>query len=409
MVKKGRYSLFMLAVVCGMGSCSPKKSLPDLRESYSYKDTKPFGASVAYHIFANAYPEQNVELIKKDFAESSPDRYNQWDYDTSSLYINISRNFFISNRDAESLLDFAYKGNTVFIASAIIDTNLLAKIYCKQKADLSVYMSNGDQLIYTSLRYTDELSLYKDSFRYFYYPFNKYFSEINSSYARKAGGNADGKTNFFAFFWGKGRIFFHCEPRAFSNYFLLTGNNSLYMQELMQMLPAHPQNIYWDNIHNTRNFRSDGDEGSVSTLDMLMKYPALSRAFFISLGLLLLYIFFNSKRRQRIIPVIKPTENNSIAFTEAIAGLYLGKKDNKLISEKMITYFNEHVRSKYLMHINVQDPGYADMLSRKSGVSSEITAPLADAMRQMAASPRVSDQQLLLLNGLTEKFFKNKI
>ena len=393
----------MLAAVFGMLSCNRRQGLPDLRESYSYKDTKPFGAKLAYRILANAYPEQNIELVKKDFAENY-----EWDYDTSSVYINISRNFFISNRDAESLLDFAYKGNSIFIAAENIDTNLLAKIYCKEKTDLGVYMNSEDPIRYTSVRYTDQLSLYKDSFRYFYFPFNKYFSEINSSYARKAGVNAGGKTNFFAFFWGKGRIFFHCGPRAFSNYFLLTGNNSLYMQELMQILPATPEHIYWDDIHNTRNYRSE-DDGSFSTLGTLMKYPSLSRAFFISLGLLLLYIFFNSKRRQRIIPVIRPAENNSIAFTEAIAGLYLGKKDNKLISEKMITYFNEHVRSKYLMHMNVQAPGYADMLSRKSGVSSEITAPLADAIRKTSASPRVSDQQLLLLNGLTERFFKNKI
>ena len=180
------------------------------------------------------------------------------------------------------------------------------------------------------------------------------------------------------------------------------------MQELMQMFPATPQTIYWDNLHSGRNLRQ-GDGHHPSTLSTLMKYPSLARAFFILLGLLLLYILFNSKRRQRIIPVIKPVENNSIAFTEAIAGLYIGKKDNKLISEKMITYFNEHVRSKYMMQMNVQDRGYADLLSRKSGVSSEITEPLAEAIRAIAASTRVTDQQLLLLNGLTEKFFKNKI
>jgi len=374
-----------------------------MHETYSYKDTKPFGASVAYSMLNEAYPFKYPELIKKDFA----DNY-QWEYDTSSLYVNISKNFFLTDRDAESLFDFVYKGNTVFISAENIDSNLLSKVHAKTDRDFSIFFYGDGPLRYTSAGLTKNLSAYKDSFQYFYYPFYNYFSETKGLHAQPAGVNHYGDKNFCAFFWGKGRIYLHCEPRALSNYFLLSGNNYLYMEEIIRLLPGMPENIYWDDLHRTQNYRSRGD-GSFSTLDTIMKYPALARAFFIALGLILLYVFFSSKRRQRIIPVIKPAENNSVAFTEAIAGLYLGKKDNKLIAEKIITYFNEHVRSKYFMQMNIQDEAYADMLSRKSGVSTEITIPLAKTMRSVTASPRVNDRQLLLLNGLTEKFFKNKI
>ena len=403
MRKHCNHIIFLLLACLSFAACRTKRRLPDLRETYSYKDNKPFDASVAYSMLKEAYPHQYPELIEKEFA----DNY-QWDYDTSSLYVNISRNFFLSDRDAESLLDFVYKGNTVFISAENIDSNLLSKVHAKTAKDLSVLIYREDPLRYTSTGLTKKLSVYKESFQYFYYPFTNYFTDIKGLHAQPAGVNQDGSTNLCAFFWGKGRIFLHCEPRALSNYFLLSDNNYLYMEEIIRLLPGMPENVYWDDLHRMQNYRSRGD-GSFSTFDTIMKYPALARAFFIALGLLLLYIFFNSKRRQRIIPVIKPAENNSVAFTEAIAGLYLGKKDNKLISEKMITYFNEHVRSKYFMQMNIQEQGYADMLSRKSGVSTDITIPLAQAMRSVTASPRVSDQQLLLLNGLTEKFFKHKI
>jgi len=137
-----------------------------------------------------------------------------------------------------------------------------------------------------------------------------------------------------------------------------------------------------------------------------MKYPPLAKAFFIALGLLLLYMFFNSKRGQRVVPVVKKTENTSIAFAEAIAGLYINKKDNKIIAEKIITYLNEYIRTKLFISININDVGYAEILSRKSAVEPDVINELVSVIKAIQKSEKVTDAQLLKLNGLTEKFFK---
>ncbi len=402
MVKQTTHIIFYgLLLVFFYGCTEETNKKPDLRESFSYRDPRPFGTSVAYAITKNIFTPQKVDINKTPFA----DNYG-WDYDTASLYINISRNYYVTERDAESLLDFVYKGNTAFISADNYDTLLLNKLYCKQnEADFySKYMLS--EMRNTSSKLTDGLTIYDEKFSYFYFPFSNYFKEINGSYARIVGYNDAGKANFFVFLWGKGRVYFHNEPRTFSNYFLLTKNNYLYLQSILQMMPARPLNIYWDNYYSNKNYVANAE--NKSTLDTIMKYPPLAKAFFIAIGLLLLYIFFNSKRRQRIVPVIKPTQNTSIAFAEAIAGLYLNKKDNKIIAEKIITYFNEHVRSKYFVTINVNDPNYADTLSRKSGVAFEIVDELTATIKTINNSPTVSDEQLLHLNGLTEKFFKNK-
>ncbi len=379
-------------------SCMPKKSaLPDLKESFSYQDTRPFGTSVAYSILKNSYPDNEIEINKTEFAENY-----SLTYDTAAVYINISRNYFVTEKDADALLEFVYKGNTAFISAQRFDTLLLNKIYCKKADDFNFYTKVP--YTNTSVSYTEDLSLYKDSFHFFYYPLDNYFSELNSSYARKVGVNENGKTNMFAFLWGKGRIYFQCEPRAYSNYFLLTNNNYKYWKELLQMLPANPSYVYWDNYYARKNF-GGGNKGG-STLSEIMKRPPLKAAFFISLFSLLLFVLFGLKRKQRIIPVIKPTDNTSIAFAEAIAGLYLSKKDNKVVAEKMITYFNEHVRTKYFLNIHINDSSYADILSRKSAVPIDITKQLTDSILSINASVKVSDEQLLLLNGLMEKFFK---
>lgn len=404
MLERAKHIFFFITVIAAFASCNQKAALPDLRETYGYKDTKPFGGYAAYNMLRASYPAKTISIVKRDFA----DNYN-WDYDTKSVYVNISKNFFVTPRDATAILDFVYKGNTAFISAANIDSVLLAKIYCKQSTPMSASMMMAG-FRKTGVNFAEAITPGATTYNYFYFPFTSSFPEINGTYARITGYNENKEANSILFFWGKGRLYLHTEPRAFSNYFLLSNDNYKYLQGLLSVLPEEPQNIYWDDVYSKRNYRrDDGDDKDFSTFDTIMKYPALKSAFWITLGLLLLYIFFNSKRRQRIVPVVKKPENTSIAFAEAIAGLYLNEKDNKLIAEKMITYFNEFLRTKYFITGNIHDPAYADMLSRKTGAPQETTAALTNTIVNIGASIKVSDQQLLVLNGLIEKFYKNKV
>ena len=57
---KNKHIVFVCILLGMLQACTPKKSLlPDLRESFSYLDTKPFGTSVAYSIFKTAYPKND--------------------------------------------------------------------------------------------------------------------------------------------------------------------------------------------------------------------------------------------------------------------------------------------------------------------------------------------------------------
>jgi hypothetical protein len=394
-------NIFLIIVaICFLNACAPQGDNIDLRESFVYNDTRPFGASVAYGLMQNAYTSNKLEINKQTFSEN----YG-WSYDKGSLYFNISRNYYASDKDVESLLEFVYKGNTAFISSSHFDSILLDKIFCKQADVDNVFFAEAYQN--TAVNFVPELGTNSDPYTYFYYPFNNYFTGIHENYGRKIAVNDNGKTNLFVFFWGKGRLYLHCEPRAFSNYFLLSKNNYLYMKQVMQMLPANPENIYWDDFYAKKNYGGSNDKPK-STFSEIFKHPPLKAAFWIGLALLTLYILFGMKRRQRVVPVEKPVENTSVAFAEAIAGLYLSKKDNKVIADKMITYFNEQVRTRYFLHININDSSYADLLSRKSGVAYEQTKALANTILSLNASYKVSDTELLTLNGQIEKFFKHK-
>ena len=384
-------------------SCTFRSRLPDLRESYSHTDTKPFGAYIAKSILQNGFPDNYVQTVKEPFEKTAA----VFD-DTSSVYFCVSRNLLIGESDVESILDFVYKGNTAFFAAANFDTLLLNKIFCKVKEETIISASMPwNYYRQTSVRLIEDLSTAKDSFGYFYEPFRRYFSEINERYSRIIGYNAGGKTNCIVFFWGKGKLFLHSDPRAFSNYFLLKNDNYKYMEALTQIMGADPQHVYWNDYYAKLNRKKDPGSSN-SSLKEIFKYPPLQAAFWLLLLMLLLFILFGRKRRQRVIREIKPNQNSSVAFTETIARLYIQKHDNKNIADKMITYFHEFIRNNYYLNTNTGNKDFITALSRKSGVSEEKTIALFNAINHANQNSVIDDYQLLSLNGQIQQFYKKR-
>ena len=386
-----------------MQSCTDKNGLPDLRETYQYKDAKPFGGKVAHTIFSEIYSNKSININKKSFSKFRYDTYA----DSGSVYMSISRSFYCTEDDADAIMDFVEEGHTMIIASSVIDTVLLDRVYSKQAKKTFENFFLGKLYDYTnvSLLLTEQGKINK--FQYYYHPFNNYFSEIDSTSGKAVGFDASGRPNAIVLFLGKGRLYLHCDPRAFSNYFLLKDNNYQYMQQFLQLMKPRPGNIFWDDHYNRINFRED-DKGGKSALSILFKYPELTIAFWILLLLLLFYILFNGKRKQRVIPIIKPVENTSIEFTQTIASLYMAEKDNKNIAEKMITYFNDHIRHRYFLTTHSTGKDFVQSVSKKSGVSFESLQALYNTIEQVQQAEQVSDFELLTLNEQIQNFYKNR-
>ena len=379
-----------------------QNAMPDLKESYASRDTRPFGGYIAKSLLQNGFPENYVQAVRGPFAKAAAS-FN----DTASVYFSVSRNLFVDEDDISAILNYVYEGNTAFFASANFDTAFLEKIYCSIAGAGTFYENSSTNYAQTSTSLIKGIHSSLDSFSYFYIPFSNYFSETNDTYCRIAGYNAAGKPNCIVFFWGKGKLFLHADPRAFSNYFLLTGSNYRYMQELMQVMGSSPEHVYWDDYYNKQN-NPNQSKNKGSSLSEIFKYPGLQAAFWLLLLMLLFYILFAMKRKQRVIRQLKPNQNSSVAFTETVARLYLQKHDNKNIADKMITYFNEFIRNNYFLHINSGSRDFITTLSRKSGVSEEKTTALFAAINKANETVIIDDHQLLSLNEQIQQFYKKR-
>jgi hypothetical protein len=303
------------------------------------------------------------------------------------------------------MVDYVYAGNTLFLSAAQFDTILLQKLLCEQQKTTTMDIL---QLNYanTRLNLDEKLDPSKEYFKYYYKPFVNYFSSIKASYNHVIAYNNSGKPNSFILFWGKGRLILHCDPRAFSNYFLLHDNNYRYFQKLL-LVAGTPAKIYWDDYYRNQNVRSQG-ERKYSALNEILKHPSLAISFWIFVLMLCLFVLFGTKRLQRIIPVIKKNENSSVVFTETIARLYLQHHDNKNIADKMVTYFHEFIRNKYFLSATSGNTDFILSLSRKSGVPFEQTESLYHTIGNVNNLARVDDRLLLDLNKQIHEFHKNR-
>ena len=374
--------------------------MPDLRESYLEKDTKPFGGNIAFRILQNSFPDNYIQINKASFLSSIVSSS-----DKTSIYFCITRHFFTKEREVDAIMDFVKKGNTFFLAASDIDSLLLQRIACKvQRSETETFMGPVFQQSYVSL--PKEVSSTKDSFSYFFIPFSSSISTFDENSSRPVSNNSYGKTNCIVYFSGKGKLILHTDARAFSNYFLLTGNNYGYLKQLLQFTNEDPEHIYWNEYYARQSNRTSGEP--FSSFSEMMKHRSLGTAFLITLALLLLFVLFGIKRKQRIIKVIPPNVNSSVAFTETIARLYLQEKNNKNIAEKMISYFNEYIRSNYFLYTNPGSDEFIKTLSRKSGVSLDKTISLYRAIHHAGKAVSLDDYQLLSLNEQIQQFYKKR-
>lgn len=391
--------IIYIAIGLMLQSCTGNKNrLPDLKETYSRQDANPFGAWVAYQQLNQLFAYNRIKNINEKFSQ----RFIHHT-DTGSLYVNVSRNYFPDEADIETLMAFVAAGNTAFITAANFDTLLLHNLGVNL-ADTYDYPAI-ENMMHTSVRFVSPP--YHDSARYqfFYLPLRRHFQRLHPD-ARVLGVNADGMPNFVLVYHRLGRFYLHCEPRIFSNYFLAQPSNYKYLQQMFMYATTEPDNLYWDDYYHMRN-TPPGKKSKKGTWGILYSYPAMAWATSLALAMLLLFVLFARKRRQRIVPEIAPNENTSVAFTQTVSQLYFQQHNNRDIADKQIHFLLENIRTRYFISTATINEATLLLISRKSGYPEADTRTLFNLVSQIQEQAEISDSTLLRLNQLIENFYQN--
>ncbi len=362
----------------------------DWRASYISTDKIPFGGLVLFEEATSLFKNDEIEKIDKDPYEFLTDST----YAQNSAYIFINDEIFFDERQTDEILKYVENGNTVFIASRSIGYILRDSLGIESTANYNILEEEIRPQFFSPSLKQDSLPAFKKGV------FKASFIEIDTLNTTALGyyENAEsvlGDLNYVKVNFGKGQFLLHNLPEAFSNYYLLKGNEQ-YAANVLSYIDA--DKIYWDE------YLKSGRKVVTSPMRFVLDQAPLTWAYYVLIGGLLIFVLFKGKREQRIVEVIEPLENTSVEFTKTIGDLYFQHKDYSNIIAKKITYFMETLRSKYYLNTNEITEDFIKKLALKSGNTLEKTQKLMHLIKHLKEKSVHSEADLLELNKQIEAF-----
>ena len=414
MVRLGKYILFALLTVICLSSCdfSNKKRMNE-RITLKRTDLIPYGTYVAYQNLKHLFPDAKINVAKKSPADYSSNiyqiSYNLLDdpdlIEKSSLYIIITPMFSPSQREYEALMRFVGEGNHVFISAFSFGEIVKDSLNLEFRAIFPKYKYVKDSAFVVendSLWVGINAPFSQDSLMFTYPGLAEHHNikKVDSFYTSILGRDEEGVPDLVRqTYTSGGSIFIHTDPMALTNFFLLHKKNNSYYDNVFSYLPKNVKDIEWDEYfrYGKKDF---------SALQVIMKEPGFRAAFWLVLLLFLLIYLFESKRRQRIIPVVKPNKNSSLDFVKTVGRLYYQYHDNKNLGQKMTAHLFDHIRTRYNLTTTVLDQNFVNQLAYKSGYDKEKLQQMVYRAKMISDFPEISDDDLSEFHKQTEAFYK---
>ncbi|MDR1097853.1 MAG: hypothetical protein LBL57_06960 [Tannerella sp.] len=189
-------------------------------------------------------------------------------------------------------------------------------------------------------------------------------------------------------FIGKGELFLVSTPLMFTNYGILDGDNASYVFRLLSCMKGKPL---------TRIEAYGKHSGKARTpLRYVLSEPPLRWGVYSMLILLVLFMAFTARRRQRVIPVVKTPANRVFAFMQLISNLYYQKHENGEILKMKYLYFCAGVKrlTGADLQEGVPDEATCVRLSEKAGMEKETLRTLVKNINMAIYRSEIPDIQL---------------
>ncbi len=361
----------------------------DWTVTLSKNDKNPYGGYILHKQLKNIFPGSSISSFQKPV-------YNQLNNirQQNTAYIILSPVFSPSKNDVEEMRNYVRQGNYVLIAAANFSKPFLDTF--KLKIGTRISLINKDS---TSLNFVNTSLKEKNNYTFLSSTIDEYFTKVDTSATTILGINDRKQPNYIKVNYGTGAFFIHTAPVSFSNYFMLYQNNASYTAKALSYIPKNVQLIRWDEYYKP------GNTGPETPLRFFLQNEYLKWALRLALLGLLIYIVFEMKRKQRVIPTILPARNSTLDFVTTVSNVYFNQRDNHGIADKKINYFMDYIRHRFFLPTTDLDPHFEEQLVRKSGVNKTQVAQLLQLIKK-AKQGSCNDQLLIELDTQIDHFYK---
>ncbi|MEL7004536.1 MAG: DUF4350 domain-containing protein, partial [Bacteroidota bacterium] len=296
--------------------------------TFSHVDKNPFGSYLVNERLTDLFPGREI-------LHNNQTIYELQDSAVSNLLV-LSERLFLPEEDTDALLTMVDSGANVFLAAGeflghIADTLEISAVdYFFNKAVFSNF-NIGDT---SKLTFVNK-SLPQVNYEYARENTRNYFENFDSLKTTILAVNDLKRPVLIRLQKGKGNLFICSTPLAFTNNYLLLEDNSKFISTALSYLPDN--DLVWTEYYQLGRMEPG------TPLRVILLSEPLKWAFYLTLFTLIIFILFEAKRKQRIIPIITPLKNTTLEFIGTVSNLYFQKKDHKSIAEKRINFFLDKI------------------------------------------------------------------
>lgn len=391
-------------------------------------------------LFYELLKEKNKKTGFIEIDDNVTESLRKLDKKKTYTYFFVNYTPYYDKATLDTLYDFANAGNTVFIACEHLSGRLRDSIL-KQEYQLTtisginkIYYQNIDSniewknhsvfnFIHPSLKDTTGYSYFllnqADTVTNYFYQFIP-IADSSIVHPMKATdqiifagyeNSYDIGLNLAILKHGKGNIILLLSAVPFTNYFMRSKKGLEYVEKLFSIIPNQP--AIWDDVSHKYKFTNDDlkDQGKgdssfgESPLYFILKHISLRWAWYLLIFGVLIYAFFHAKRRQNIIPLIEPKENNSLKYVESIGQLYFHEAEHFEIANEMRLLFLNFIRQKYFIKTNELDDNFVKLLVLKSTIEEEKIRDILVDFKDIEKIHSIDQNRLHNLNNKLEYFY----
>jgi len=339
-----------------------------------HEDKSPYGTFILYENLKYFFPDQSVSPTYQTMYEIRNG------YAGENLIL-LAGELTMDRNDTGALLQMLDSGAHV-LAGARMFSGFLAD---------TLQLATTADLLETVAEEEDTLEIRESLY---------YFSAYDSSRAEVVAHNKDGQAVLLRYPQGEGALLLSSVPQAYTNYFMLADQVRQEATLSLNLLPTKA--VIWNEYYHL------GRMESTTPLRFVLSIPALRWAVYLTLAGLLLFMVFESKRRQRAIPVVRPPANATLEFVTTVGNLFMKGASHQEMARKKIVYFREYLLSQYRLQGDWKDENLRERLSHKSSRSREEVDQCFDLIEEVQSQKNVSAEQLIRLNQAIDIFYTQK-